>query len=186
MPSTTIKSFAASIGLPCNSRFHSSTVRLVSAGFGVAAGAAAGPAMKRKSSVSDEESQGVWRPSVALFTARRTRLKVSSIGIPGCFAAASNAVVYGLLAPLPSSASAPGDVENETKVPGAPTLASTMASPCPAVLLRSGNGLLRQASSSTMRIRLGTEVSVFRMSLRRTAWIGISASRFGSTSTGTR
>ena len=49
--------------------------------------------MKRKSSVSDDESHGVWRPSVALFTARRTRLKVSSIGMPGSFAEASSAVV---------------------------------------------------------------------------------------------
>jgi hypothetical protein len=37
-----------------------------------------------------------------------------------------------------------------------------------------------------MRIRLGTEVSVFMTSLSRTAWIGISASRFGSMSIGTK
>ena len=48
--------------------------------------------------------------------------------------AASSAVVYGLLEPEPSSATAPGEVENDRNVPGAPTLASTMASPPPAVL----------------------------------------------------
>ena len=35
-----------------------------------------------------------------------------------------------------------------------------------------------------MRILLGTDVSVFRMSFSRTACSGMSASRFGSTSTG--
>jgi len=75
------------------------------------------------------QSHGVWRPSVALFTDTRTRLKASSIDNPGSLAAVSSAVVYGLLAPLPSSASAPGEVENDRKVPGAPNLASTIARP---------------------------------------------------------
>ena len=44
--------------------------------------------------------------------------------------------------------------------------------------LMAGNGLLRQASSMRMRAFVGTEVSVFRMSLSLTAWIGMSASRF--------
>src|SRR5438445_7629228 len=157
-------SLATSTGLPFSSRVHSCTVFFAAASFGPGV---AGP-MYLKSSVRDEESHGVCRPSVVLLTATRTRLKVSSIGMFGSFAAASSAVVYGLLAPLPSSATAPGEVENDRKVPGAPTLASTMASPLPAVL-SSGNGLLRQASSIRMRILLGTDVSVFRMSLRRTA-----------------
>src|ERR1700712_2449598 len=173
---------ASSTGLPLRSRVHSATLFLTAAGFGPAI---AGP-RKRKSSVSEELSHGVWRPSVALFTASRTRLKVSSIGIPDSLPALSSADVYGLLAPEPSSATAPGEVENDRNVPGAPILASTMARPPPALLLMSGNGLLRQASSIRMRILLGTDVSVFRMSLRRTAWIGISASRFGLRSTGTR
>src|SRR3954469_6196912 len=142
VPSATISSFAASTGLPFRSRVHSATDF-----FGAAAGF--GPAIavpeKRKSSVSEELSHGVCRPSVTLFTESRTRLKVSSIGMCS-LPATSSALVYGLWLPEPSSAAAPGDVENDMKVPGAPTLASTMASPLPAVL-RSGNGLLRQASS---------------------------------------
>src|SRR6185295_17951005 len=163
-------SLAASTGLPFRSRVHSATDFLgAAAGFGPATDAPE----NLKSSVSEELSHGVCRPSVTLFTARRTRLKVSSIGIPDSLPAASSAVVYGLLAPLPSSATAPGEVENDRNVPGEPTLASTIASPPPAVLLMSGNGLLRQASSIRIRILLGTDVSVFRMSLSRTAWIGI-------------
>src|SRR5829696_7317812 len=176
VPSATISSFAASTGLPFRSRVHSATDFFgAAAGFGPATDAPE----KRKSSVSEELSHGVCRPSVTLFTASRTRLKVSSIGMFCSLPAARSAFVYGLLEPEPSSATAPGDVENDRKVPGAPILASTMASPPPAVL-SSGNGLLRQASSIRIRILLGTDVSVFRMSLRRTAWIGMSASRFGS------
>src|SRR5690349_1639540 len=133
-------SLAASTGLPFSSRVQSCTVFFAAASFGPGV---AGPA-NLKSSVSEDESQGVCRPSVDLLTATRTRLKVSSIGMFDTLAASSSAVVYGLLAPLPSSATAPGEVENETNVPGAPTLASTIASPLPELLLSSGNGLLRQ------------------------------------------
>src|SRR5882762_2854872 len=157
-------SFASSADLPFRSRVHSSTVFLVAASFGPAAGLPE----NLKSSVSEELSHGVCRPSVALLTETRVRLKVSAIGMLASLAAASNAVVYGLLSPLPSSATAPGEVENDRKVFGAPILASINASPPPAVLLISGNGLLRQASSSRMRIRLGTDVSVFSTSLSRT------------------
>ena len=72
------------------------------------------------------------------------------------------------------------------RVPGVPNFTSTWASPRPVVLLMPGNGLLRQASSRMMRVLLGTEVSVLRMSLSRTACSGMSVSRFGSMSTGTR
>src|SRR5438132_13611441 len=183
VPSATISSFAASTGLPLRSRVHSATDF-----FGVAAGfdPATDVPEKRKSSVSEELSHGVCRPSVTLFTASRTFLKVSSIGMFCSLPAASSALVYGLLEPEPSSATAPGDVENDRKVPGAPTLASTMASPLPALLLSSGNGLLRQESSKRKRILLGTEASVLRTSLSRTACIGMSASRLGSMSVGIR
>src|SRR3981189_1600625 len=134
-------SLAASIGLPFRARGHSPKVFFGAANFGPGI---AGP-KNRKSSVNEELSQGVCRPSVDLFTANRTRLKVSSMGIPDSLPALSSALVYGLLAPLPSSATAPGDVENDRNVPGAPILASTMARPPPEVLLMSGNGLLRQA-----------------------------------------
>src|SRR4030095_2993724 len=163
----TISSFAASTGLPFRSRVHSATDFLcAAAGFAPATDAPE----KRKSSVSEELSHGGCRPSVTLFTASRTRLKVSSIGICS-LPAVSSAVVYGLLEPEPSSATAPGDVENDRNVPGAPIFASTRASPLPAGLTF-GNGLVRQASRLRMRILLGTDVSLFRMSLRRTAWIG--------------
>src|SRR5438045_7254629 len=102
-------SFAISTGLSFRSRVHCSTVRLAAAGFGPATG----DPENLKSSVSDEESHGVCRPSVALLTASRTRLKVSSIGLLLSLAAASSAVVYGLSAPDPSSAIAPGEVEND-------------------------------------------------------------------------
>src|SRR5437899_4034084 len=154
-------SLATSTGLPFRSRVHSCTVFLAAASFGPGVAAPT----NLKSSVSEEESHGVCRPSVTLFTATRTRLKVSSTGMFGCLAASSSAVVYGLLTPLPSSATAPGDVENDRNVPGAPTLASTMARPLPAVLLSSGNGLLRQESSRKKRILLGTQANVLRMSL---------------------
>src|ERR1700704_1414944 len=159
-------SFAASTGLPFKSRVHSVTVFLVAASFGPGTGLPE----NLKSSVSEELSHGVCRPSVALLTDTRVRLKVSSIGMLASLAAASSAVVYGLLAPPPSSATAPGEVENDRKVFGAPILASMIASPPPALLLISANGLLRQASSSRMRILLGADVSVFSTSFRRTAW----------------
>src|SRR6478672_11684314 len=111
-------SLAASTGLPFNSRVHSCSVFFAAASFGPGV---AGPA-NLKSSVSEEESHGVCRPSVDLLTATRTRLKVSSIGMFDTLAASRSAVVYGLLTPLPSSATAPGEVENDRKVPGAPTL----------------------------------------------------------------
>src|SRR4051812_9213038 len=148
-------SFASSTGLPFRSRVHSSTVFLVAASFAPATGLPE----NLKSSVSEELSHGVCRPSVALLTDTRVRLKVSSIGMLASLAAASSAVVYGLLSPLPSSAIAPGEVENDRNVFGAPILASISASPPPALLLISGNGLLRQASSIRMRILLGAEVS---------------------------
>src|SRR6185503_15122689 len=104
VPSATISSFAASTGLPFRSRVHSATDFFgAAAGFGPATDAPE----KRKSSVSEELSHGVCRPSVTLFTASRTRLKVSSIGICS-LPAVSSAVVYGLLEPEPSSATAPG------------------------------------------------------------------------------
>src|SRR5206468_9710258 len=131
VPSATISSFAASTGFPFRSRVHSATDFFGSAaGFGPATDAPE----KRKSSVSEELSHGVCRPSVTLFTASRTRLKVSSIGMFCSLPAASSAFVYGLLEPEPSSATAPGEVENDRNVPGAPTFASTMATPPPAVL----------------------------------------------------
>ncbi len=71
-------------------------------------------------------------------------------------------------------------------MPGAPDLVSTIASPRPVVWLIAGNGLLRHASSMRMRILFGTEFNVFSTSFSRTACSGMSASRFGSTSIGTR
>src|SRR4051812_26025316 len=99
-------SLAASGVLPCSAPRQSATERLACG----AAGSPDGP-KKLKVVVSDEESQGVCRPSVAWLTASLTRLKASSIESPGSRAALSNAAVYGLSAPAPSSASAPGEVE---------------------------------------------------------------------------
>src|SRR5450759_3830523 len=99
--------------------------------------------MNVNATVNDELSQGTCRPSVAWYTASRTCFMASSICRLGSLATLSSAVVYGLSAPLPSSASEPGDVEKEMNEPGAPALVLTIASPWPAVWLRAANGLLR-------------------------------------------
>src|SRR5579871_1418019 len=155
------RSYATLMSLPVNSFFQSSIERVGAAarGVGVAAGAeppagadvgvavaGAESLKKRKSVVNDELSHGICRPSVSRATATRTRLKASSIGTASC-ATCSSAVVYGESAPLPSSASAPGDVENEMNEPCEPARVSTIARPLPAVPAIEGNGLLRHASS---------------------------------------
>ena len=139
---------------------------------------------KNENSASNEVlSQGIWRPLESSRTPSRTRLKTSSIDVPGRSMLASKCCVYKPLVPLPSLATLPGEV---AKAISEPVGASSCDRPPLPALPSLTNGLSRQASRITTFIRLRALPMRSSNCWTSTPRVGTSASRRISAPTGSR